>query len=399
MKYTILFIILLFIGCNDPSKEQTKRHQDDTVAGYTLTNDSFPVEIIEAFVPFTGTSFTADNKRNLFYELTVLNNRRIPFTLQKLEIYDTKKPEAPIAEFDTDYLSVNFQRHGIDRDSNTLELKGNQFGVVNIWLSLDGSDTIPGQVFHKLIFERTKSNGETTIHPMEVALMDIPPPTEITLAAPFKKGKWMYGAAIHQGSRQITEGKTSYPQRYAIDWLMLDEEGAFVKDEKAKNENWTSYGVELLAVADGTVVDVKDGIIENIPVSGKMAVTMTRQTIAGNYIVLDIGNDVYAFYAHLIPNSLRVKKGDTVKQGQVIGLLGNSGNSDAPHLHFHLETKSKITLGGEGIPYHFKEFSQLKKFTNEEFESLLELSKIPLDNLNPSKRLNELPIGTGIVEF
>jgi murein DD-endopeptidase MepM/ murein hydrolase activator NlpD len=82
-----------------------------------------------------------------------------------------------------------------------------------------------------------------------------------------------------------------------------------------------------------------------------MAVRITRETVAGNYIVIDIGNDVYAVYGHLIPMSLKVKVGDKVKKGQVIGLIGNSGNSDCPHLHFHLESKSNAFFGGEGIPY------------------------------------------------
>jgi murein DD-endopeptidase MepM/ murein hydrolase activator NlpD len=101
-----------------------------------------------------------------------------------------------------------------------------------------------------------------------------------------------------------------------------------------------------------------------------MAVRITRTTIGGNYITIDIGNNLYAFYEHLIPNSTKVQIGDKVKKGQIIGLLGNSGNSDGPHFHFYLEFKSNMSFGGEGISYHISKFIQLKKYTEQEVNNL-----------------------------
>ena len=50
----------------------------------------------------------------------------------------------------------------------------------------------------------------------------------------------------------------------------------------------------------------------------------------------DIGEGNYAFYAHLKTGSVKVKAGDQLSAGQVIATLGNTGNTDAPHLHFHV---------------------------------------------------------------
>ena len=80
------------------------------------------------------------------------------------------------------------------------------------------------------------------------------------------------------------------------------------------------------------------------------AVPITLETVGGNHVILDIGNGHYAFYAHLQPGSLRVKMGDRVKKGATLGLVGNTGNSTEPHLHFHL-ADSNSPLGSEGIPY------------------------------------------------
>jgi len=87
-----------------------------------------------------------------------------------------------------------------------------------------------------------------------------------------------------------------------------------------------------------------------VPVPTLRAVPITLETVGGNYVIIDIGGGRYAFYAHLQPGSLRVKKGDRVRRGQVVGLVGNSGNSTEPHLHFHL-ADGTTPLGAEGIPY------------------------------------------------
>ena len=89
---------------------------------------------------------------------------------------------------------------------------------------------------------------------------------------------------------------------------------------------------------------------------------------------------------------------EKVKKGQVIGLLGNSGNSDAPHLHFHLESKSNTFFGGEGLAYHINDFIQLKKYSADEVTNLFNSNRVLLDSLRPVKKSNELPIGYGLIE-
>ena len=118
-----------------------------------------------------------------------------------------------------------------------------------------------------------------------------------------------------------------------------------------KNECWYCYGAEVRAVADGVISMTQDGIVENVAL-GKPVIEITWQTAAGNLIIQDIGDGRFAFYAHLIPGSLTVKEGEHVRAGQVIARLGNSGNSDAPHLHFHIGTRNS-PLGAQGLPYQF----------------------------------------------
>ena len=150
-------------------------------------------------------------------------------------------------------------------------------------------------------------------------------------------------------------GKARIAQRFATDWTRIGADGLAFRGDPAKNVNWSAYGKEALAVANATVVDVNDGIPENDPTSNNKAVPITLETAPGNYIILDLGSGRFAFYAHLQPKGIRVKVGDKVRRGQVLALLGNSGNSDAPHLHFHV-TDGNSPLGAEGLPYVIESF-------------------------------------------
>jgi murein DD-endopeptidase MepM/ murein hydrolase activator NlpD len=401
MKHTILIAFLLTIlGCKKETKPTQENSETQTELQKKLKKTDLPVEVIQAGVSFLSNPIMANNSVQLRYELNISNNYRIPFTLYKVEIYDLEKDNIPIAEFNADYINEHFDRPGNNNLDDIKLLSGNEFGVLNLNLIFKQEQSIPENIFHKLYFERTKSNGEIATHPMEVAVTKIPAINKFTLGLPFKtKGKWLYEAVSHQGARFLTEGRVNYPQRFAIDWTLIDENGNFAKNDIKNNENWETYGIELISVADGKVVGIKDGIIENEPLSEEMAVRITRETIGGNYVIIDIGNDRYAFYGHLIPNSLKVKIGDKVKKGQVIGLLGNSGNSDAPHLHFNLETKNNTYFGGEGIPFHIDKFTQLKNYSEQEITNIFNGNMVLLDSLNPINKINELPIGYGIIEL
>jgi murein DD-endopeptidase MepM/ murein hydrolase activator NlpD len=146
------------------------------------------------------------------------------------------------------------------------------------------------------------------------------------------------------------DGHTAIGQRFAIDFLQLDSTGSSHRGDPLKNENYYAYGTPLMAVADGLIAATKDSIPQNVPGAASRAVPITMTTVGGNYVAIDIGGGRYALYAHVQPGSLRVKVGDRVKRGQVIALLGNSGNSTEPHVHFQI-ADGPTFLSSEGIPY------------------------------------------------
>jgi murein DD-endopeptidase MepM/ murein hydrolase activator NlpD len=118
------------------------------------------------------------------------------------------------------------------------------------------------------------------------------------------------------------------------------------------NESYFNYGDTIYAAADGKVFEVRDGMIEN---NGNQMdqLPVSMAGVPGNYMIQDIGNGNYAFYAHLIPGSLKVSVGDIIKSGEAIGLIGNSGYSGMPHLHFNISEGSD-SFWSKGLPFVFR---------------------------------------------
>ena len=164
------------------------------------------------------------------------------------------------------------------------------------------------------------------------------------------------------------EHRRMHSQEFGFDLGQFDENMNFIPPKGNKNEFFCFHGKEVLAIADGEVVDTFSEIEEN-PLAGEL---MSQEKVkeifekygykslaAGNYVIVEHSGNESSFYAHLIPNSIRVKKGDKVKQGQVLGLLGNSGNSTAPHLHFQL-MKGADFLTARGLPCYFTNLTGLE---------------------------------------
>lgn len=161
----------------------------------------------------------------------------------------------------------------------------------------------------------------------------------------------------HRRGVLVFEGRPEISRRYAIDWMQTKNGALFSGDER-DNRSYYSYGKDVLAVADGEVVKAEDGLPENVPGHNENfhpAVPITPETASGNTITLDLGDGQFAHYAHLQPGSLRVKKGDHARRGQVIARIGNSGDARGPHLHFQVST-SLMLIQGEGVPYVIDQF-------------------------------------------
>ena len=165
------------------------------------------------------------------------------------------------------------------------------------------------------------------------------PPTEecVVLDLPVR-GTWLAG---HAGATEFTNLHTTH--RYAIDVLKLGPDGRLVDGSDLVVTNWYGYDEPVYAPADGQVVKAVDGFPCRPIGNGDLA------NPAGNHVVIDIGNDRQVLLAHLVAGSVAVEEGEYVTSGALIGRVGNSGNSEAPHLHLHVQSAPET-----GIPFRFR---------------------------------------------
>jgi murein DD-endopeptidase MepM/ murein hydrolase activator NlpD len=146
-------------------------------------------------------------------------------------------------------------------------------------------------------------------------------------------------------------GRLDPSEGFAINWIKIDRTGKAFQTDGKKAEDWLCYGVYVLAVASGIVVETMRDLPDEPP---SVASTNLRVSeVARNHVLLDLGNGHYAMYAHLAPQSLTVHVGDRVKVGDKLGLLGNSGNTTGPHLHFQISDQPS-TLDVTSLPFVFK---------------------------------------------
>ncbi len=306
---------------------------------------------VEARVPKAPTIASGSEGAFLVYEVHVTNFEARELTWTGIEGSDAATGATLFSLADS-ALARELLRPGATgtqaTPQNRPRIAGGQRALVFLFVQL-GSAARPTAIRHRLTMQDSVGTRMLVIADVRVV------PEATPLGPPLKGGNWLAGngpsrASGHRRTIIPIAGGAGIPQRFAIDFVMVDSTWKTFRGDQLKNSSYYCYGVDALAVADGIVVARKDSIPENIPGVNSRAVPITLETVGGNHVILDIGGGRFAFYAHLQPGSLRVMLGDRVKKGQVLGLVGNTGNSTEPHLHFHV-ADSDSPLGSEGVPY------------------------------------------------
>lgn len=362
-KHSLLLImigiaVILAAGCTQPAAEQQKVPEAPLV---TMTNPVAPVPV------------ASTDGVNLAYELELRTAGDMPLVPATIEVIDpaTGKviytPDAKVWKR-TWQPASNPPPTAAERMNGTLKLSTPR---ISIWFKVS-PDAVPDKLVHRLTLNRSASGlSPVTITGGEVTVRkDLKP---VVIGSPMRGPGWVVmettsGTTHHFLMPVTVNNATTVDQRYAQDWFYIDPvTGNAASGNATLARNFLGYGKELLAVANGTVADVRDGVPDNEIIYKLPPFSFATGT--GNNVIIDIGNNKYACYCHIIPGSIKVKKGDTVKVGQVIGLLGNTGQSDIPHLHFEVVTGKPTIIGGEGYPFVFREFDLIaEKFNVTELE-------------------------------
>ena len=288
------------------------------------------------------------------YDLIVTNVLPAPLTLTAVEVFSSSGER--VALLDGDPLVAATQPIVGTEPMSAIPGSGTVAVVVDVAvpagtpiLSLSNrlTYTYPADAHGAAIVGTTTCDGP---------VLEVNPRLPVSIAPPMAGDGWIAfnGCCADPGSVHRTirvpmdGGGIAKAELFAIDWLQLDD-GAFSSGDGSKNEDWFGYGADLFAVAAGTVVYVRDGMPEQAP-NAAPAAPVVPEDYAGNQIILEIAPGVYALYGHLQTGSVAVKVGDRVAAGQTIARLGNSGNSNGPHLHFSILDKPNA-LTGNSLPF------------------------------------------------
>jgi Peptidase family M23 len=216
----------------------------------------------------------------------------------------------------------------------------------------------------------------------------------VVIGPPMRGKNWVVvngccTANAHRGSVFAIDQKLLATERYAIDWIRTDDKGHIVVPSgSTRLKDYPAYDKPILSVAEGKVVKAVDKYPDLKP--GVKDPDYTLDDAPGNHVIVDIGGGRYAIYAHLVPGSVTVEKSDHVGRGQVLGRLGNSGNTDAPHLHFHVMDAPSALGADHYLPYVFDSFRYQGYFGDDGTPNLLK---------NPKPREDELSLNQSIVDF
>jgi len=348
-------------------------------------------------IPFAG----SDDRTHLVYELEATNFTDGKTTIERLDVLDADSRDV-VATLDAEEVAGRLQPAGLREPVDTLA--PSMTATIFLHVTFDEANQVPDRLVHRLSLQSAAAPPDQqkfteTVGPTEVDRRDV-----VVVGPPLRGSNYVAGdsccdATLHTRAALPIDGQVWLAQRYAVDYERLDADNRLYSGKK-KIDNYTIYGQEAIAVADGTVVKVTDGVPQQKP--GVFPKNITPAEADGNAVILDIGGGNFALYGHFQPGSVRVKEGERVKRGEVLGLVGNSGNSLAPHLHFHMMGGPR-SFASNGVPYEVDSFSVTGRNTagTDAFDKAeAEGTPLEVDAVDPAKRVTDaMPLDQTVVSF
>jgi Peptidase family M23 len=344
--------------------------------------------------PFEG----SDNKYHLAYDVVLTNFNSEPGVLKQIDVINPSTNKLLYS-----LSGKELEAHITKYNEKSLHFAPCECAIGWMNLAFEHKADIPPRIIHRVVFETFDQESKSRIQDdkaeVPVELME-----PVVISPPVKGDKWVAigGYNGSQGHRRALLALSNHlfaAQTYAIDWVKLDKDNNLKTGDLTKNESNSSFGLPVLAVVDATVAGVIDRFDDQTP--DKATGTDRLQFPTGNTVILDLGHGYYATYAHLKRGSIKVKEGDHVTRGQVLALIGNSGNSTGAHLHFHV-TRGVGPLNSPGIPYVIDNFELTDEI--QDIEKFMETPESPKSlPLKPSdykgKHVLQLPRQGSVVKF
>lgn len=345
-------------------------------------------QVVAAPSPVLGT----DMQRHLVYEVLLENRADVSVTIDRLVVRDAATHER-VAAFGAQALADLVIVLDSPGPTTTLPPGSTAFAFLDVTLPARGS--VPKALTHRLVLSLQRPGLPSRRLIVEAAPTGVDRRAPVVVGRPLRGGNLLVAdgccsRGVHAHSLVPFGDQWLNAQRYAIDFLRLDETMSTTSvGDPTRNESYVIWGADVLAVAPGTIVATRDGLADNTPPLDPPPLPL--DDLSGNNVLQDLGGGRFALYAHLQNGSVRVHAGDQVHRGDVLGVVGNSGGSNEPHLHFHV-TDGPSALAANALPYVFDKFrlqGTIPDLTNPEI----------VPPAPPLVRRSQLPLMGDILDF
>ncbi len=297
-----------------------------------------------------------DGRTHLVYELLLTNTLSGNATLNSLTARAGDRNLLTLAGDNLKYWTRVLGNNAVP----TNVLAPGQSAIVWLDVVIDGGATPPTDITHSVDLNVSKP-FPGVVPPrltQDVAPVTVSDAKPVSIAPPLDGSNWLSANSCcdmtaHRMAVNPMNGQLWMSERFAIDYVQLTDDHRLFTGDPTKLDSYAYFGAPIHAVGGGKVITVVDNLPEQVP--SKTPVGLPLEQYGGNHVVQDLGDGKYAFYAHLQPGSITVKEGDELTAGQQIAEMGNSGNSDAPHLHFHV-MDGPHPLASNGLPFVFDSF-------------------------------------------
>jgi hypothetical protein len=329
----------------------------------------------------------ATNKRvHLVYEILVQNRSSATLRFRRIEVRDPVRGRR-LASFGGRAIR-RILAVGPLRPATSLA--PGQRGVLFLNVALAPAKPAPARLEHRFVISlgnrrMAVSDARTRVDPRHA----------VVLGAPLRGGRLLdangcCGASPHRRALLPIHGRLFLAQRFAIDFVRIGR-GSTFRGDPHRNASYFIFKAPVLAAAPGRIVSTRNDLHENRPPLPISPVTL--RNVAGNFVIEALGHGRFALYAHLHTGSVRVHAGQRVRRGQILGLVGNTGNSSEPHLHFHVMDGPSALLSN-GLPYVFTRFRLQGRVVGLQSGSPSLVPAAP-----PRVRAKQLPLQGDLVAF
>ncbi len=349
-----------------------------------------------------------DGRRHIAYELVLTGTTPVSLKVDRVRVRDARTKRT-LLSLSGARLTAQLTKLGIpDRPLKGGVINGAETAFVWIDVALPRTAPVPARIDH-VITATVQAKGRTG-----PTITGGYTPVAINRAAPVVLGPPLGGGGTwfasdgcctndthHRRGAISINGVLMVPQRFAIDFFALDDQHRSWVGDPSRLTSYLSFGRPVIAAAGGVVVSARNDLPETTTIPEPPTPPAIGGT-TGNNVIVRVSRGVYLLYGHMQPGSVRVRPGQRIARGDPIGLVGSTGNSTTPHLHFQVLTQPTF-FPADSTPFVFDSFDLVGQITRRIWDDDLGLQ--PTGTLpfapaaSPGVRRNQMPLDRNVIVF